>query len=229
MKNTYEKHVLEDLILVQNLPYTQIGKMFNVSATAIVKASKKLGIDLKQKRKINSFENFNKNNKSKAFEVSDEDFIDIINSNTTWKGIYSSLGYSKKHVYAQKKIKLRCEILGIEPFIKKIPKILFKTKGELSESRKNYQSYRGGIRQNAITSYINSGRPLKCAVCDYDIHVQIAHIKPVSKFKSSAFISDINAQSNLIALCPNHHWEYDHKILNIDHLVKDIVIQINKS
>lgn len=50
-------------------------------------------------------------------------------------------------------------------------------------------------------------------MCGYDKFVEIAHIKAVSEFDESALISDINSIDNLIALCPNHHWEYDNGVL----------------
>lgn len=46
---------------------------------------------------------------------------------------------------------------------------------------------------------------MKCAICGYDKHVEIAHIKPVSDFADSCTIAEINSIDNLIALCPNHH------------------------
>lgn len=55
-----EKERLEDLILVQNLSYIEIGKMYNVTDGYIRKVARKLGINLPQRRKINSNETFNK-------------------------------------------------------------------------------------------------------------------------------------------------------------------------
>ena len=45
------KDILIDLIQIQNLPYEQIGSMFNCSGNNIKKVAKRLGIELKQKRK----------------------------------------------------------------------------------------------------------------------------------------------------------------------------------
>jgi predicted restriction endonuclease len=59
------------------------------------------------------------------------------------------------------------------------------------------------------------GNPWFCKVCGYDRHVDIAHVKQVSTFPDAAPLSVINAPDNLAALCPNHHWEYDHKLLNL--------------
>lgn len=48
-----------------------------------------------------------------------------------------------------------------------------------------------------------------CAVCGYDTHVQVCHIKPVKDFPNNATVAEINIMSNLVLLCPNHHWELD--------------------
>ena len=50
-----------------------------------------------------------------------------------------------------------------------------------------------------------------CEECGYDKHVEIAHIKPISSFSDSSLISEINDLSNLRALCPNCHWEFDNQ------------------
>jgi cytochrome b involved in lipid metabolism len=55
-----EKKKLIKLIQVDNLPYEQIGKMYNCSGSNIRKVAKKLGIKLQPKRKINESETFNK-------------------------------------------------------------------------------------------------------------------------------------------------------------------------
>lgn len=49
-----------------------------------------------------------------------------------------------------------------------------------------------------------------CAVCGYSFHVDACHIKAVGKFSQDALINEINAIKNLIGLCRNHHWEFDH-------------------
>lgn len=71
-----------------------------------------------------------------------------------------------------------------------------------------------GIRRNARSSYISSGRPMICSVCGYDHHVEICHLKDISSFSLNTFVSEINAYDNLTAFCPNHHWEYDHPSAN---------------
>jgi len=49
-----------------------------------------------------------------------------------------------------------------------------------------------------------------CSNCGYDKHIEIAHIKAVSDFSEDTLVSVINSPSNLIPLCRNCHWEFDH-------------------
>ena len=49
-----------------------------------------------------------------------------------------------------------------------------------------------------------------CQICGYSKHVEVAHIKAISSFPLTAKLKDINAASNVLGLCPNCHWEYDH-------------------
>ena len=90
-----------------------------------------------------------------------------------------------------------------------------RTKGELKEIRKNYQSYRSSIRKKAELVFKNSGKECKCEVCGYNKHIEIAHKKAVSDFDDSATIAEINDINNLIALCPNCHWEFDNGLLKL--------------
>lgn len=57
--------------------------------------------------------------------------------------------------------------------------------------------------------------PRICQICKYDKHAEICHIKPISSFEPTALLSEINAKENLVILCPNHHWELDHKMLKL--------------
>ena len=53
-----------------------------------------------------------------------------------------------------------------------------------------------------------------CAVCGYTAFVEACHIMPVAGFDLNTKIYSINAPSNLVGLCPNHHWELDHGLLD---------------
>ncbi len=53
-----------------------------------------------------------------------------------------------------------------------------------------------------------------CVVCGYNKHIEVCHIKPVSEFGADATFSEINALDNLVLLCPNCHWEFDHALID---------------
>lgn len=90
------------------------------------------------------------------------------------------------------------------------------TKAELFGRRKNWQSARTSIRNHASKIYFARGGKKQCAICGYSLHIEVCHRKPVSHFPNHALISEINDFSNLIALCPNHHWELDNQLLLLE-------------
>jgi hypothetical protein len=83
-------------------------------------------------------------------------------------------------------------------------------KGDLFTQRSTWQNARGAIQGNARNYYLQHHPNPTCAICGYSLHVDIAHRKSVSQFPKETTIAEINHISNLVALCPNHHWEYDH-------------------
>ena len=60
------------------------------------------------------------------------------------------------------------------------------------------------LRARACSKHLTS-----CSKCGYDKHVEICHIKSISSFSDETLLNTINHESNLIALCPNCHWELD--------------------
>ena len=60
------------------------------------------------------------------------------------------------------------------------------------------------LRARACSKHLTS-----CSKCGYDKHVEICHIKSISSFSDETLLSTINHGSNIIALCPNCHWELD--------------------
>lgn len=64
------------------------------------------------------------------------------------------------------------------------------------------------IRYHAREMY--SKELTKCERCGYDKHVEICHIKGIKQFSEESTIKEINDRSNIIGLCPNCHWEFDH-------------------
>lgn len=63
------------------------------------------------------------------------------------------------------------------------------------------------IRNRARELY---GHRKACEKCGYDKHVEICHINPISSFSLDTMVSVVNSEENIIVLCPNCHWEFDH-------------------
>lgn len=154
----------------------------------------------------------------KAYQCSDEQFKEYIQNFTSWKQLYEQLGYS--HARASNKIQVfrRCDELGLKYPELEDKTVTNRTKGDLFSTRKNWQSARSDIRDHAQKTLINAGIEQKCIICGYDKHIEVAHIKAVSEFDDSATVAKINDIKNLIPLCPNHHWEFDHNCLSNENL-----------
>ena len=54
-----------------------------------------------------------------------------------------------------------------------------------------------------------------CKICSYSNYVEVCHIKSIADFDGQSIISEVNSLSNLVYLCPNHHWELDNNILKL--------------
>lgn len=90
------------------------------------------------------------------------------------------------------------------------------TKKELFSSTKTWQHARSIICKHARYIFSLSSNTKTCQICGYSSHIQVCHKIPVSKFSDESLISNINSITNLIGLCPNHHWELDHGILMLN-------------
>ena len=71
------------------------------------------------------------------------------------------------------------------------------------------------IREHSRLTYIKSDKPKYCINCGYTKHFAVCHIKPIKDFDKNTPISVVNSLDNLIALCPNCHWEFDKGILKL--------------
>jgi len=80
--------------------------------------------------------------------------------------------------------------------------------------RARYQA-NAWIRKLARRAYSNSDRPQRCNICGYAKHFEVCHIRPIQDFPDDTQMSIVNALDNLVALCPNCHWELDHGILSL--------------
>jgi len=74
---------------------------------------------------------------------------------------------------------------------------------------KTNHQYHARVRSLARNLYKQSKLPKLCTKCGYSLHYEVCHIKSVKDFDDSQMISDINSPDNLLALCPNCHWELD--------------------
>lgn len=91
--------------------------------------------------------------------------------------------------------------------------LLSKTKGDIFRQYPyNWAKARAVIAKHARTQYVG---PDICKICGYHLRIDICHIVPVAEFGDNAMLSDINCNTNLIALCPNHHFEFDAGLLEV--------------
>lgn len=149
-------------------------------------------------------------------KCSDEDFLKAYDKSSSCTELARSIGYGN-HISTKlrEQIKDRINQLGLDQYIDRTIPIANMTKRELISRRSNWQSWRSCIQRNARDVYSNSNKPKECIVCCYNKTYEVAHVKSVSSFDDNTLISEINNIDNLIALCPNHHWEYDNNILDI--------------
>ena len=80
--------------------------------------------------------------------------------------------------------------------------------GEFSSTyaRHRYQNIRRHAHRIAKIHDLSK----KCAICDYDFHVDLCHKQAIGSFDQDTKIKIINDIDNLVYLCKNHHWELDH-------------------
>ena len=70
------------------------------------------------------------------------------------------------------------------------------------------------IRAAARRAYRLAKLPRCCKVCSYDRHFDVCHRQAIASFPSDTPIREINSLDNLVALCKNHHWEFDRGLLD---------------
>lgn len=97
---------------------------------------------------------------------------------------------------------------------------LNQNKASFFNKSKSWQSARSQIQKNARKIYFASDKPKICMRCGYNKHVEVCHIKAVSEFSDNSLLAEINDINNFLALCPNHHWEFDNGYLSIEEILK---------
>jgi predicted nucleic acid-binding Zn ribbon protein len=68
------------------------------------------------------------------------------------------------------------------------------------------------LRQDARRVYL-AAFPYRCCRCGYDKHIQVCHKRALTSFSLDTPISVVNSLDNLVGLCPDCHWEFDHGLL----------------
>ena len=81
-----------------------------------------------------------------------------------------------------------------------------------------HPSWRSALIRVLNRKWNNHLLKLPCARCGYSVHVELAHIKPISSFPPTSTLGEVNAESNNIQFCRNHHWEFDHHIFTLEDL-----------
>ena len=155
-----------------------------------------------------------------VYYSSETEFKNIINNSKNLTETVNKLGYKTGSQRVKKLILDRCNEFNIKQQIKDIKLVKDCTKEEIFNTHKNWQSARSNIRRDAWKTFRKSGKEQKCCLCDYNKYIEIAHIKAVSDFNGETKISEINDIHNLVPLCPNHHWEFDHDCLSEEDINK---------
>ena len=157
----------------------------------------------------------------KLDNFTDEEILSYFKESRTIKEFSEKLGFKQKISYDTKYINDRLDKIGISlNDFRKFGVVENLTKKEIFDRYKQWQTARSTIQKKAREIYNNSSKPKSCIVCGYDKHYEVAHVQSVSEFSDDALISEINNIDNLIALCPNHHWEYDNANLDISKHIK---------
>ncbi len=85
------------------------------------------------------------------------------------------------------------------------------------KNRMNHPSWKfAEVRGHARK--INSHLRTRCQVCGYAKHVELAHIIALHKWPLTSTLNEVNAAANILVLCPNCHWEFDHDQLHLDEI-----------
>lgn len=90
----------------------------------------------------------------------------------------------------------------------------------LQEVRDQYSvsQYHAKIRAWSRAAYVGEWA---CLDCGYSLHVDICHVRDVKDFPMSTTVGVVNDPNNLVALCKNHHWEFDNGFLSVSGILKE--------
>lgn len=88
-----------------------------------------------------------------------------------------------------------------------------KTIGELILKKDRKSDVHSFVRTRARSDY-KYLLSIGCYNCKYNKHVEICHIKPIKDFDLKSTVKEINDRNNIVQLCRNCHWEFDHGLLD---------------
>ena len=74
------------------------------------------------------------------------------------------------------------------------------------------------IRTHAHTLYKTERANPSCQCCGYDKHIELCHIHSIASFPKDTKLKIVNARENILFLCPNCHWEFDHEVLTLQEI-----------
>ena len=83
---------------------------------------------------------------------------------------------------------------------------------------KEYCNKYSGIRY-FCRNWLKHLKNKPCQNCGYSKHTEFCHIKEINK-NLDMTIGEINDESNILILCKNCHWKFDHGYLTLDILQK---------
>lgn len=86
------------------------------------------------------------------------------------------------------------------------------TLGQLKSLSKRPRQWESRIRTEA-RDIVGEGH--SCFNCNYSLHFEVCHIKPIASFDEEELVSTINSPQNLTVLCRNCHWEQEHGFIQV--------------
>lgn len=84
-----------------------------------------------------------------------------------------------------------------------------------SSLKGKHPSWKHASIRNFCRSWNRHLQNHSCQNCGYSKHIEFCHIKPISSFSDETKLKVVNSPDNLLILCRNCHWEYDHDLLEL--------------
>lgn len=74
------------------------------------------------------------------------------------------------------------------------------------------------VRSHARRLVSSLGMKMICSCCNFQKGIQVCHIKAINLFEDTTPLNVVNNINNLILLCPNCHWLFDHGYNSLEKL-----------